>query len=128
MQLMPATGRQMDVGDIGLPGPNVHAGVRYLRRLMDDYFNEPQVTFLNRMLFTFAAYDAGPNRISRLREEAGRLGFDRNKWFGNVELVVADRVGLEPVHYVGNILKYYVAYTRIDEVEMARAQAKRKLN
>jgi len=128
MQVMPGTGRDMGVGDIGLPGPNVHAGVRYLRRLMDNYFNEPQVTFLNRMLFSFAAYDAGPARISRLREEAGRLGFDRNKWFGNVELVVADRVGLEPVHYVGNILKYYVAYTRIDEVEMERARAKRKLN
>lgn len=128
MQVMPATGREMGVGDIGQPGPNVHAGVRYLRRLMDQYFNEPQLTFLNRMLFTFAAYDAGPARINRLREEADRLGFDRNKWFGNVELVVADRVGLEPVHYVGNILKYYVAYTRIDEVEMERARAKRKLN
>ena len=128
MQVMPATGREMGVGDIRLPGPNVHAGVRYLRRVMDQYFNDPELTFLDRMLFTFAAYNAGPTRISRLREEAGRLGFDRNKWFGNVELVVADRVGLEPVHYVGSILKYYVAYTRIDEVETERDRAKGQLN
>ena len=128
MQIMPATGREMGVGDIRQPGPNVHAGVRYLRRLMDEYFDDPQLTFLNRMLFTFAAYNAGPTRISRLREEARRLGFDPNKWFGNVELVVADRVGLEPVNYVGSILKYYVAYTLIHEVEMERARAKGKLN
>jgi membrane-bound lytic murein transglycosylase MltF len=127
MQVMPATGREMDVGNIRLPGPNVHAGVRYLRRVMDQYFNEPQLTPLNRMMFTFAAYNAGPGRINRLRDEASRLGFNRNEWFGNVELVVADRVGLEPVHYVRNILKYYVAYTGVNEVVMERARAKRQL-
>jgi membrane-bound lytic murein transglycosylase MltF len=128
MQIMPATGREMGVGNIHQPGPNVHAGVLYLRRIMDEYFNDPQLTFLNRMLFTFAGYNAGPARIARLRDEAGRLGFDRNKWFGNVELVVADRVGLEPVNYVGGILKYYVAYSLLGEVEMERAKAKEQLN
>jgi membrane-bound lytic murein transglycosylase MltF len=78
-------------------------------------------------MFTFAAYNAGPGRINRLRDEASRLGFNRNEWFGNVELVVADRVGLEPVHYVRNILKYYVAYTGVNEVVMERARAKRQL-
>jgi membrane-bound lytic murein transglycosylase MltF len=125
MQVMPATAREMDVGNIRVADSNVHAGVRYLRQLMDQYFNDPQLTTLNRMLFAFASYNAGPNRISRLRDEAGRLGFDRNQWFGNVEYVVADRVGLEPVHYVGNILKYYVAYTRIQEVEKERARARK---
>jgi membrane-bound lytic murein transglycosylase MltF len=128
LQVMPATGREMGMGDIRMSGPNVHAGIAYLRRIMDQYFDDRQLTFLNRMLFSFASYNAGPTRISRLREESSRLGFDRNEWFGNVELVVADRVGLEPVHYVGNILKYYVAYTRIDEVQMERTRAKRHLN
>jgi membrane-bound lytic murein transglycosylase MltF len=127
MQVMPATGREMAVGDIRMAASNIHAGTRYLRRLADMFFDEPQLTLLNRMLFTFAAYNAGPTRINRLRDEAQRLGLDRNKWFGNVELVVADRVGLEPVHYVSNILKYYVAYSRVEEVQQERARARRGL-
>ena len=126
MQVMPATAREMGVGNVRVADSNVHAGVRYLRQIIELYFNDPQLTTLNRMLFAFAAYNAGPNRINRLRDEAARLGFDRNQWFGNVEYVVADRVGLEPVHYVGNILKYYVAYTRIQEVEKERARARQK--
>jgi membrane-bound lytic murein transglycosylase MltF len=110
MQIMPATGREMAVGDIRQADPNVHAGTRYLRRLIDVYFNGPELTELNRMMFAFASYNAGAARISRLRNEARKLGYDPNLWFGNVELVVADRIGREPVQYVGNILKYYVAY------------------
>jgi membrane-bound lytic murein transglycosylase MltF len=127
MQIMPETGREMDVGNIRQPGPNVHAGARYLRRVMDQYFDEAQLTPLNRMMFAFASYNAGPTRINRLRDEAARLGFNRNEWFGNVEMIVADRVGLEPVHYVRNILKYYVAYSGVNEVVAERDRAKRGL-
>jgi membrane-bound lytic murein transglycosylase MltF len=127
MQVMPETGREMNVGNIHLPGPNVHAGTRYLRRVVDQYFNEPQLTPLNRMMFAFASYNAGPTRINRLRDEAAKLGLDRNEWFGSVELVVADRVGLEPVHYVRNILKYYVAYSGVNELVTERTRAKRGL-
>jgi membrane-bound lytic murein transglycosylase MltF len=72
---------------------------------------------LNRHLFSFAAYNAGPTRISRLRREAARRGLDPHVWFGQVERVVAERVGMEPVTYVRNIFKYYVTYTlsRVDE-------------
>ena len=38
------------------------------------------------------------------------MGLDPNRWFENVEVVVARRVGSEPVRYVSNIFKYYVAY------------------
>jgi membrane-bound lytic murein transglycosylase MltF len=58
----------------------------------------------------FASYNAGPNRIARLRKQAGDQGLDPNKWFGNVELMVAKDVGQETVTYVSNIYKYYVAY------------------
>ena len=37
-------------------------------------------------------------------------GLDPNKWFGNVELMVAKDVGQETVTYVSNIYRYYVAY------------------
>ncbi len=127
MQVMPDTGREMGVGDIRIAEPNVHAGTRYLRQVVDIYFNESRLTTLNRMMFAFASYNAGPNRIQRLRIETAGLGLDPNVWFGNVELVVADRVGREPVQYVRNILKYYVAYSLIDEVSVERAKAKQLL-
>jgi membrane-bound lytic murein transglycosylase MltF len=59
---------------------------------------------------TFAAYNAGPSRISGLRKKAKDEGLDPNQWFGSVELVVAKDVGQETVQYVSNIYKYYVAY------------------
>jgi hypothetical protein len=43
---------------------------------------------------------------------AATRGLDPNIWFNNVELVVAAQVGREPVVYVGNIYRYYIAYKR----------------
>jgi membrane-bound lytic murein transglycosylase MltF len=65
---------------------------------------------LNQTLFSFAAYNAGPARVARLREEASRMGLDANQWFGHVEHVAAKRIGRETVQYVSNIGKYWVAY------------------
>ena len=70
---------------------------------------------MNRLLFTFAAYNAGPNRIAELRKKASAQGLDPNKWFGNVELLVAQSVGPVTVQYVSNIYKYYVAYKLVVE-------------
>jgi membrane-bound lytic murein transglycosylase MltF len=36
-QVMPATGKEMAVGDIAKTEPNIHAGVKYLRFMMDQY-------------------------------------------------------------------------------------------
>jgi membrane-bound lytic murein transglycosylase MltF len=124
MQVLPSTGREMGVGDIWKAEANVHAGTRYLRQIVDQYFDEPQLTTQNRMMFAFASYNAGPNRIQRLRILADLLGFNSDVWFGNVELVVADRVGREPVQYVRNIMKYYVAYSLVEEVARERARAR----
>jgi membrane-bound lytic murein transglycosylase MltF len=58
----------------------------------------------------FASYNAGPNKIAGLRKRASSEGLDPNRWFGNVELVVAKEVGQQTVQYVSNVYKYYVAY------------------
>ena len=50
----------------------------------------------NRPLFAFASYNAGPGTIARIRREAAARGLDPDKWFNNVELVVAEKVGIEP--------------------------------
>ena len=126
MQVMPATAKDRNVAikDIHLPEPNVHAGVKYMRFLVNEYFNEPAIDRVNRHLFAFAAYNAGPNRIARLRGETASRGLDPDKWFNNVELVVADEVGREPVQYVSNIYKYYVAYKLAIERAQQREAAK----
>ena len=112
MQIKPSTARDKNVGirDISKVENNIHAGVKYLHFIRDHYFSDSDMDELNKALFTFASYNAGPNRVTKLRAEASRRGLDPDVWFDSVEKVAAQRVGREPVDYVGNILKYWVAY------------------
>jgi membrane-bound lytic murein transglycosylase MltF len=123
MQLMPATGEQMKVGDIKQIEPNIHAGVKYLRFVEDNYFDEPTLAPVVKALFAFASYNAGPNRIQTLRKEAAKRGLDPNRWFKNVEYVVGEKIGQETVTYVSNIFKYYVAYQLVAQAEEERRSA-----
>jgi membrane-bound lytic murein transglycosylase MltF len=115
MQLTPETGRQMDVGDITKLEANIHAGIKYVRFVVDTYYDDPQVDPLNKVLFAFASYNAGPNRIRELRKRAAQQRLNPDVWFDNVERVVAQHIGRETVQYVSNIYKYYIAYTLVQE-------------
>jgi membrane-bound lytic murein transglycosylase MltF len=115
MQVMPATADKMQVGDVTQLEPNIHAGVKYIRYIVDQYYESEPMDSLNKVLFAFAAYNAGPARIRSLRTEARTLGFDPNVWFDNVERVAAYRIGRETVQYVANIYKYYIAYTLVQD-------------
>lgn len=121
MQVMPATGAELKVGDIRQVEPNVHAGVKYLRRIIDEQFKDEPMTPTNKLLFAFASYNAGPARIRQLRREAAQRGLDPNVWFGNVERIASARIGREPVDYVSNIFKYYIAYRLTLEEQQRRA-------
>lgn len=123
MQVMPATGRSLRVGDITQVEPNIHAGTKYMDQLMTRYFQDADFDELNRTLFAFAAYNAGPGNIARMRRIAGERGLDPDQWFNNVELVTADLIGMETTTYVRNILKYYVSYSLIEQTRQARAEA-----
>ena len=114
MQVMPSTAADRAVGidNIEELENNVHAGTKYLSVLRGHYFSDADMDPTERMLFTMAGYNAGPNRINRLRRVAAARGLDPNVWFNNVELIVAAQVGREPVNYVGNIYRYYIAYKR----------------
>ena len=127
MQLMPATGQAMKVGDVAQAEPNVHAGAKYMDQIMETYFGDAELSDENRTLFAFAAYNAGPARVAKLRKLAAEQGYDPNKWFNNVEWVVADKVGQEPVTYVRNIYKYYVSYKLAIETERAKREAAGKV-
>lgn len=123
MQVMPATGKELKVGDIRKTQPNIEAGVKYMRLMIDRYYGDEPMTELDKVLFTFASYNAGPARIARLRQEAAKRGLDPNIWFHNVEYVAADRIGAETVTYVSNIYKYYIAYRLILETREAKQRA-----
>jgi membrane-bound lytic murein transglycosylase MltF len=123
MQVMPATGKDLAVGDITQIEPNIHAGVKYFRFMVDTFYKDEPMTQLDKGLMTLASYNAGPGRIRTLRKEAARRGLDPNVWFGNVEQVVSEKIGRETVTYVSNIYKYYVAYHLVLDRRTARATA-----
>ena len=124
MQVMPATGREMRVGDINQIEPNIHAGVKFLRTMMDEYYANEPMDRLNKTLFTFASYNAGPRRVGQLRTLAAQRGLDPNIWFNNVELIAAEKIGRETVTYVSNIYKYYLAYQMIADERAKRDTTK----
>jgi len=124
MQVMPATGKDLAVGDITQVEPNIHAGVKYMRFMMDQFYANEPMDQLNKGLFTFASYNAGPGRVQQLRKLAAKRGLDPNLWFNNVELIAAEKVGRETVTYVANIYKYYLAYKMVTEQREEREKAK----
>jgi membrane-bound lytic murein transglycosylase MltF len=126
MQVMPATGQELRVGDIHKLEPNIHAGVKYMRGLVDRYFANEPMDDLNKMLFAFAAYNAGPGRVRQLRREASERGLDPNIWFNNVERISSERIGRETITYVNNIYKYYVTYLLIQGEYLERRELKKK--
>ena len=124
MQIMPVTGASLKVGNIRETEPNIHAGAKYMDSLMSSYFPDNRFNEQDRTLFAFASYNAGPGKISQMRKLAQKRGLDPDKWFNNVEVVIAERNGLQTTTYVRNIYKYYVAYKltvkNIEEKRTAR--------
>jgi len=112
MQVIPkyAAAPPINISNVHTAEGNIQAGAKMLRNIADTYFKDDKLDALNKTLMVFASYNAGPTRIARLRKTAASQGLDPNRWFGNVELVVAKNVGQETVQYVSNIYKYYVAY------------------
>ena len=127
MQVMPATGKEMKVGDITQTEPNINAGVKYMRWMIDNYYGDEPMTKLDKALFAFASYNAGAARIAGLRKEAAKRGLDPNVWFHNVEYVAAEKIGAETVTYVSNIFKYYVAYRLIMQEKAEKEAATKEL-
>jgi len=126
MQLMPSTGAAMKVGNIKNTEPNIHAGTKYMKTIMTNYFQNAHFDEFNKCLFAFASYNAGPTRITRLREEAKKRGLNPDVWLKNVEIVVAEKVGRETTTYVRNIIKYYFSYKLLLEMKEDQQEARRE--
>jgi membrane-bound lytic murein transglycosylase MltF len=128
MQLLPSTAADPNVGipDISTAESNIHAGVKYLDFIRERYFSDPEIDRFNQTMFAFAAYNAGPARIRKLRSKAAAQGYDPNLWFDNVEVIAAREIGRETVQYVANILKYYVAYSLTIKTQLEREKARER--
>ena len=128
MQLLPSTaaGHPINIPDIYKLDKNIHAGVKYLHFLYNNYFKDAPMDQLNKVLFTFASYNAGPARVAGLRRQAKNMGLNPNVWFRNVEVAAARVIGRETVQYVSNIFKYYIAYKHIASVLDRREQFKKQ--
>ena len=112
MQIMPATARDphVSISNIHRLENNIHAGTKYMAFLRDHYFSDPALTPENRQAFSWAAYNAGPANVIKMRNKAKAMGLNPDIWFANVEIAASKLTGRETVQYVAHIHKYYIAY------------------
>ena len=129
MQLLPSTAadKNVNIKKIKILENNIHAGAKYMRFIQDRYFDDAGLSAEDRMMFTFAAYNAGPARIASMRKKTKQAGLNPNVWFNNVEQITRKHVGSEPVNYVANIIKYYIAFKTTLDTAMQRMEATEKL-
>ncbi len=108
MQMAPATaaGVAVSIPEIDRVDDNIHAGVRYLRFIIDEYYSEPSLSENDRMMMTVASYQAGPLYIQQARGWARLNGLDADRWFGGVEVVVRKLFGSHTVDYVEDVAFY----------------------
>mgnify|MGYP001818147587 FL=1 len=81
-QFMPFTWRELGVEDPHHPGEAIEAGARYLRSLMDQFAD---LDLPDRVAMAIASYNVGPRHVFDARRLAVEMGFDPNRWLGNVE-------------------------------------------
>ena len=126
MQIKPSTAAANPIGITGIERTdrNIEAGAKYLRYMVSHYYANEPMDQMTKGLFALASYNAGPDRIEKLRPVAAKEGYDPNRWFNNVEFVAASAIGAETPNYVGNVYKYYLAYKMTTEQD-ARRQASR---
>ena len=122
MQLLPSTAadKNVNISDIQKLENNIHAGAKYMDFLRRQYFSGPEFSSVDKILFSWAAYNAGPGNVRKMRRLAERMGLDKNQWFRNVELAAGRIIGTETVRYVSNIYKYQQAYVLIEQADKQR--------
>jgi membrane-bound lytic murein transglycosylase MltF len=125
MQLLPSTASDMGCEDPFDPEQNLHAGMRYLVWLRENFFDDPELQEPDRTELILAAYNAGPGTVRRWRRQAAANGSDPNRWRKNVERIAFQDGNLQPIRYIENIEKYYIAYSLALELDKDRERAKR---
>lgn len=112
MQITPGAAQRVGVSGIHRLENNVQASARYLADIQRNFFSSPNLSDRDRLAFTLAAYNVGPERVESLRTEAKRRGLNPDQWFFQVERVAMDTMGMGIVSYVNSVNKYFLAYSR----------------
>ena len=122
MQVLPSTARDpsVDIPNIYTSKNNIHAGVKYMRYLQNQYFSSDKIDYDNKIYLSLAAYNAGPGNINKMRRYAKEQGYNPNIWFNNVELITRKHIGLQPIVYVNNINRYFIVYKQIMKLQRFR--------
>jgi len=117
MQILPSTAHHppINIRNIHQPENNVYAGVKYLAHLRDHYFSPKQYSPKEQINFALAAYNMGPTKLKNLQRHAKTLQLNPYAWFSHMEQVALRYIGREPVRYVANIHKYYLAYRQSEK-------------
>jgi membrane-bound lytic murein transglycosylase MltF len=117
MQVLPSTAsdRNVNIAEIEKLENNIHAGTKYMHFIVNRYYKDEPMDEVDKMLFAFASYNAGPAKVNRLRKKTAAMGLNPNVWFHNVEVAAAKVIGRETVQYVSNIYKYYINYRMVTE-------------
>ncbi|MBQ4489023.1 MAG: lytic transglycosylase F [Ruminobacter sp.] len=118
MQVLPSTANEwyINVESVSELDNNVHAGTKYMRYMIDNFFSDKDIDNNNRLLFALASYNSGPSRITRYRKKAAEEGLDANIWFNNVEKIARQYGADETVKYVKNISQFYISYSKTYEI------------
>jgi len=122
MQITPSAAQRVGVSNIQNLDANVQAGAKYLAMIRRKFFSSPKLNERERMAFTLAAYNIGPERVQGMRAEARRRGLNPNQWFFQVERIAMEQVGMGAVSYVNSVNKYYLAFDRERESLEPRQQ------
>jgi len=125
MQLLPSTAadKNVAINDIGKLENNIHAGAKYMNFLRTRYFSSPDIAPEDQIFFSWAAYNAGPANVRKMRNLAEKMGLNKNVWFKNVEIAAGRLIGTETVRYVANIYKYYSTYLLLEQKEFLDQKA-----
>jgi len=133
MQILPRTARSLGVKDSYNAVENINAGVRYLKKLYDNYSS---ITGFDRMMLTLAAYNAGRGHVEDARRLAIQKGLDPDSWNSLRKTLPLLRYrkyykkskhgycrGTEPVNYAKRVMIFYNVLKQ-QETEFRTAQAK----
>ena len=123
MQVMPATARDkaVNIPDIEKLESNIHAGIKYNRWMIDNFYDDPGSTRSTGRSSPSPPTTPGPAGSRSCARRPPREGLDPE------QLVQQRRAGRREAHrretvtYVSNIYKYYVAYQMMAPAEARRA-------
>ena len=123
MQVMPATGTELGVGDITIASPT---SMRARSTWISSWTGTSRTPGSTRR--TVRSSPSRPTTRARptWRECAGGRGArpQPEKWFNNVEIITAEKIGIETTTYVRNIYKYYVSYKLMLDIQEAQKKAR----